>query len=89
MYYFYACQSLHLDVWWKRHLTTLQILQFCVDNLGNTIVWPMYRLYLERPCSGSWYGFWFGVLVIASFLLLFIQFYQRSYVGKTRAAKSA
>jgi len=27
MYYFYACQSLGLDVWWKRYLTKAQIVQ--------------------------------------------------------------
>jgi len=81
MYYFYACQSLNISVWWKKYLTTLQILQFIIDDSAN-ISWAYYTVLEERTCSGSWSGFWFGVLVIASFLILFIQFYKKTYNQK-------
>ena len=31
MYYYYACASISIRIWWKKHLTTLQITQFAVD----------------------------------------------------------
>jgi len=31
MYYYYAVATLGYKVWWKRHLTTLQIAQFIID----------------------------------------------------------
>ncbi len=31
MYYYFAMTAVGRDVWWKRHLTMLQILQFLVD----------------------------------------------------------
>lgn len=91
MYYFYACQAIGLDVWWKRYLTTMQIVQFIADESGN-VMWAYYTKYLGRACSGSWFSFWFGMGVIASFLLLFIDFYRKSYLkpkaGKAAAAKA-
>jgi fatty acid elongase 3 len=84
MYYFYACQAVGIDVWWKRYLTSLQIAQFVADETGN-VAWAYYRAYVGRPCSGSWFGFWFGMGIIASFLVLFIQFYERSYARKPAA----
>ena len=90
MYYFYACQTVGINVWWKKYLTSLQIFQFIADETGN-VFWSYYAAYLGRTCSGSWFGFWFGMLVIASFLGLFIQFYQSSYSkpkgGSAKASK--
>lgn len=84
MYYFYACHALNIDVWWKKYLTTMQIMQFILDSSGN-ISWSYYTLN-GTQCSGSWFGFWFGTFVISSFLLLFINFYINSYVRKPKAA---
>jgi len=81
MYYFYACQSLNVHIWWKKYLTSLQILQFILDDSAN-LSWAYYTVLEERTCSGSWSGFWFGVIVIASFLGLFIQFYKNTYSKK-------
>jgi len=85
MYYFYACQSIGLDVWWKKYLTALQIWQFFMDEVGNAS-WVYFKSYVGLECSGSWSGFWFGVGVIASFFVLFIDFYRKSY-SKKRIAK--
>lgn len=87
MYYFYACQSLGLDVWWKRYLTSAQIYQFIIGNVGNAS-WAYFRLYLGLDCSGSWLGFFSGIGVIASFLILFIQFYKRSYGSSSKKASN-
>jgi len=81
MYYFYACQSLNINVWWKKYLTSLQILQFILDDSAN-LSWAYYTVIEGKSCSGSWSGFWFGVLLIGSFLVLFIQFYKKTYSEK-------
>jgi len=81
MYYFYACQSLNVHIWWKKYLTSLQIIQFILDDSAN-LSWVYYKVYEEKTCSGSWSGFWFGVLVIGSFLILFIQFFKSTYSQK-------
>ena len=52
------------------------------------MLWSYYTKYLGRTCSGSWFGFWFGMTIIASFLVLFIQFYQNSY-RKPNGGKAA
>lgn len=85
MYYFYACQALKVNVWWKRYLTTMQIVQFVVD-ISINVSWAYYTLN-GSTCSGSWFGFWFGMGVLNSFLVLFINFYIKSYLTpKTGAA---
>jgi len=62
MYYFYACQSVNLDVWWKKHLTKGQIVQFIVGNVGN-ISWSYYKQYQGLDCDGSWFGFWYDLFI--------------------------
>jgi len=86
MYYFYACQSLGINIWWKKYLTSLQILQFILDELGN-VSWVYHTVIEGRKCSGSWTGFWFGMGVIFSFLVLFINFFKKTYSGKGKGAK--
>ena len=34
MYYYYAQQALGIKVWWKKWLTTIQIIQFVLDIMG-------------------------------------------------------
>jgi len=73
MYYFYACQSINRYVWWKKHLTALQIVQFIID-MTATLSWAYYVLFEGKDCSGTWTSFAFGMSVVGSFLVLFIQF---------------
>jgi len=86
MYYFYACQSLGINIWWKKYLTTLQILQFIFDEFGNAS-WAYYVVFEKKNCSGTWFGFWFGMGVIFSFLVLFINFFKKTYSGKGKGDK--
>jgi len=90
MYYYYLVQTLGGDVWWKKYLTTGQIAQFITDLLALA-VWFWYKLYLKRDCSGDPLALAFGTAVLFSFLLLFINFYVRTYraAKKERDAKRA
>jgi len=73
MYYYYLAQTLNSDVWWKKYLTTIQILQFCVDLLATSPFF-YYEFMKGNDCGGQISVFFFTDSVILSFLLLFINF---------------
>jgi len=81
MYYYYLAQTLGFDVWWKKYLTTGQIIQFCLDLIGIG-TWWYYFLVEERNCSGNIPSLFFANFVLGSFLLLFLNFYRKTYNRK-------
>ncbi|KAJ3364633.1 hypothetical protein HDU91_002472 [Kappamyces sp. JEL0680] len=86
MYYYYAEASRGKRFWWKKHLTTLQIIQFIVD-LGFIYVSMYYALQTPKACQvESWAGY-LGTALISSYLVLFIQFFKKTY-AKTKSASS-
>jgi len=78
MYYYYLAVSCNSDVWWKKHITSLQITQFVIDLIAG---WPFFYsiLVLGKKCSGTVQVLGFSHLVLLSFLLLFINFYRSAY----------
>jgi len=78
MYYYYLAVSLGSDVWWKKYLTTMQIVQFCLDILSG-IPFHYYLLVLGKQCSGTEAVINFEHFILFCFLLLFINFYRKSY----------
>ena len=87
MYYYYALQTMGIAVWWRRYLTSLQIVQFVVDIAG-TLSWP-YGYYTEGYCSGSIGAHIFGVWGLGTFLYLFVQFYKAEYTAPAVATTSS
>uniref|UniRef100_A0A7S3DFA5 Elongation of fatty acids protein n=1 Tax=Palpitomonas bilix TaxID=652834 RepID=A0A7S3DFA5_9EUKA len=84
MYYYYAASAAKIQVWWKKYITTFQIIQFILTIFVQ--VYSMYYAYFisPRPCpSFDTYANEFGMFVIISFLLLFIDFYRKTYKKKT------
>lgn len=77
MYYYYAVSSLGVRVWWKKYITTFQIMQFIADITVNTL--GFYTYYSGGKCSGSLPAWWFGQFVLLSFLVLFIIFFNSTY----------
>jgi fatty acid elongase 3 len=82
MYYYYWQQTLGKNVWWKKYLTTAQIIQF---------FWGLFSFLpyqyvcndpfaLDRPVVRQW---WANQLVMISFILLFSHFYQNTYKEKS------
>jgi len=84
MYYYYLAQTLNTDIWWKKYLTTAQIIQFVIDLIG-TSTWLYYKYGLQIECSGTVPGFLFAISVVASFLALFINFYIHTYKQKGKS----
>jgi fatty acid elongase 3 len=78
-YYYYAETSRGAKFWWKKYLTTLQIIQFVVD-LGF-IYTSLYFGVVSNPkqCQGEIWAGWMGAALITSYLFLFIQFYINTY----------
>jgi len=87
MYYYYMKTTLGFDVWWKRYLTLLQIVQFFFDLF---VTWP-HLLFLRAfgiwECRGSMATVYFGQSVGISFVYLFTTFYVSSYGGEVEAKR--
>jgi fatty acid elongase 3 len=81
MYFYYAETAKRgRRLWWRRYLTTLQIGQFCVDVIAVIAV-----LYWKHTasCCGSLMSIWFALIILVSYLVLFIRFYRKHYVQTT------
>ncbi|CAN8072564.1 unnamed protein product [Agarophyton chilense] len=81
MYYYYAMSALRIRIWWKKHLTTLQILQFIVDVGAVGYAYTTFILsgFDENVCYGTTKGALVGLGILTSYLLLFIRFYMQTY----------
>jgi fatty acid elongase 3 len=79
MYYYYGVTSLGYRVWFKRYLTSAQIVQFAASFL---LALPYLYLHVTRGGCHGFQAFLFSMAVNATFLLLFIQFYASAYGGK-------
>jgi fatty acid elongase 3 len=88
MYYYYAEASRGKRFWWKKHLTTLQIIQFIVD-LGF-IGTAMYYALIVTPsqCQVEPWAGYMGSALIFSYLLLFVRFFVNTYYVKPAGKKS-
>ncbi|XP_073995510.1 very long chain fatty acid elongase 7-like [Rhodnius prolixus] len=80
MYTYYFLSNLGPSVrkylWWKRHVTKLQILQFL---LALTL---LGRLQMEGCKQASHYAVMWG-FTVATVLFLFCDFYKKAYIKKT------
>ncbi|KAJ1999710.1 Fatty acyl-CoA elongase/Polyunsaturated fatty acid specific elongation enzyme [Coemansia thaxteri] len=95
MYFYYFLASCGIHPWWKKYVTTLQIVQFVID-LGF-VYYCTYQLIASRyyptlphrgTCAGTEEAAVFGCALLSSYLLLFIQFFQRTYSKKQAAKKT-
>jgi len=77
MYYYFLAQTLGKDVWWKKYLTMIQIVQFIFDILVVTL--SIALKVNNRNCSGHLSSLIFGNAILVSFLVLFLNFYNHSY----------
>ncbi|KAJ2477529.1 Fatty acyl-CoA elongase/Polyunsaturated fatty acid specific elongation enzyme [Coemansia sp. RSA 2131] len=94
MYFYYFLASCRIYPWWKKYVTTLQITQFIID-LGF-VYFCTYQLIASRyykflphcgTCAGTEEAAIFGCALLSSYLLLFIQFFQRTYSQKQAAKR--
>lgn len=79
--YTYYCLStfpkLRQYLWWKKYLTTIQIIQFCVDLVHSlqVVYYPFHNYHTMTYIQTA-----FSV----TFLYLFCQFYLRSYMSRSK-----
>ncbi|KAH8997301.1 elongase of fatty acids ELO [Lactarius akahatsu] len=82
-------------IWWKKYLTTMQIVQFVVDlhlvyfgtySYFASTYWP--HLPVLGTCHGTESAAVFGCALLSSYLLLFIKFYIDTYKKPARGKKS-
>lgn len=92
MYLYYFLAILKINVWWKKYITVIQIIQFCGDVTAGGI---SYYLNLQRRSQGSslcasWDFEWanpVAIGIILSYLLLFIQFYYHTYTAEGKGRR--
>lgn len=86
MYYYYYATAGGAKFWWKKYLTTMQIMQFIIDL--SIFYFCLYQHYVHKyfpalphfgDCSGSEPAALFGCALLTSYLLLFVDFYMRTY----------
>ncbi|XP_059061449.1 elongation of very long chain fatty acids protein 7-like [Achroia grisella] len=80
MYAYYGISSLGPEfakyVWWKKHLTKIQLVQFIL------VVLDLHYQQKLSPCPIPWYFHYFCTGNISFFFILFIKFYINSYKRK-------
>jgi len=86
MYYYYARAAMGVQVWWKKYLTTLQIVQFLLDlyivfyctwiHFGG-IYFP--EIAGNSDCYGTEFAAFVGCAILSSYLGLFVQFFIQTY----------
>lgn len=79
MYCYYALSALGPSVqkylWWKKYLTSLQIIQFVLGILIEIGI-------IVTGCSANMWLHYVFILYVVSLLLLFSKFYQKTYKHK-------
>jgi len=93
MYCYYALHALGIDVWWKKYLTILQIVQFVVGLigcLGGLLPRTLFDLGVTSlpRCHGEYEGAFFGIGVLATYLYLFIELFKNSYSKGSKGKSS-
>ncbi|GAM19933.1 hypothetical protein SAMD00019534_031080, partial [Acytostelium subglobosum LB1] len=81
MYTYYLLSSLKIEVWWKRYLTQLQLVQFVI-NLGSSIY------ALSNDCPFPRWMFWGMIIYMVSMLVLFGSFYLQAYITGSASKRS-
>lgn len=92
MYYYYFLASCGKRVWWKEIVTTLQIVQFVVDlglcyfclytHISYHAVVPLPSIGAD--CRGTRLAAYYGCVLLSSYLLLFVQFFIKTYIKKEK-----
>ena len=91
-YYFQSARGIR--IWWKKYITILQITQFVVD-LGfvyfasYTYFTSVYFPWMPNAggCAGEEFAAIAGVVILSSYLLLFISFYFATYKRETKTGR--
>jgi fatty acid elongase 3 len=86
MYTYYLKATLGEKVWWKKYMTSAQIVQFIS---GLVVVAIFAYMHSTKGCSGNPTTGFISTAVNCSFLTMFGQFYKKSYTPRPAAKKAA
>jgi len=89
MYFYYFLTTIgQKDVWWKRYLTQMQMIQFCLNGAG-VCLWIFWHNTSSIGCNGDNHTVFWVFFANVTFLFLFYQHYRRSYAesGKKKSAR--
>jgi len=79
MYYYFFIASFGYNPWWKKHLTTMQMIQFvCIST--TLISWLWIHYFTNWSCEGTVRACVLNLWGNVTVLLLFMQFYYHTYV---------
>ncbi|KYQ89717.1 GNS1/SUR4 family protein [Tieghemostelium lacteum] len=81
MYYFYLNSALGRQVWWKKYITQIQILQFCCLGVIGVLHFICLHLF---SCVTDYSAYISAYSINFSFLFLFTRFYNRSYTPSSK-----
>ena len=87
-YYAYRIVNPNYFAWWKKYLTTIQMVQFVLNLIGLAI-WTYMEYSLGMDCAGE---AWLAVavfLVMVIFLALFAAFAKKTYCKKLKHGTDA
>jgi len=96
MYYYFCRAALGTQIWWKKYLTTFQIVQFFVDlivvyyclvSFAVTNYFPQWNMGLA-PCHATLGAIVIGSYILTSYFFLFIHFYIKTYNKKPENRKA-
>ncbi|EGO30810.1 hypothetical protein SERLADRAFT_455104 [Serpula lacrymans var. lacrymans S7.9] len=86
MYYYYYATAGGAKIWWKKYLTTIQIVQFVIDLFVVYFGTYQHYAFTHAPhmphignCAGTESAALFGCGLLSSYLILFINFYIQTY----------
>lgn len=82
MYFYYFLTAfkpeLKHSIWWKKHITQLQIAQFLYLAIH------FLRALLTKDCNYPQFFLWLTLVENAFFLVLFSDFYVKAYRNKSK-----
>ncbi|KAK4062699.1 uncharacterized protein Triagg1_9817 [Trichoderma aggressivum f. europaeum] len=91
MYWYYFQSACGVRIWWKEWVTRLQIIQFVIDLGFVYFASYTYFTFTYWPwmpnwgnCAGKEFAAYSGIIVLSSYLVLFISFYFATYANKGR-----
>jgi fatty acid elongase 3 len=96
MYWYYFQSARGVRIWWKEWVTRLQIIQFVIDlgfvyYASYTYFTSTYFTWMPNhgKCAGEEFAAFAGIVILSSYLVLFILFYFATYKkeGKPPSAR--
>jgi len=100
MYWYYFQAARGIRIWWKKYITVMQIIQFVIDLVfvyyaSYTYFTSQYFPWMPNSgvCAGEEFAAIAGMMILSSYLVLFIGFYAATYKkpikkGRARATSA-